>query len=62
MAMMLSNLAKEGNRVTVFVNGKAQIGRVSDRRDGRKVLIKTNSGDEIWTDERKLRTCSDVLW
>jgi len=57
MAMMLSNLAKEGNRVTVFIDGKAMIGRVLNKRDGRKVLIRTHSGEEIWTDERKLRTC-----
>lgn len=57
--MLLSNIAKEGNRVTVFIDGKATIGVVLDKRHGRKVLIMTPSGSEIWTDERKLRTCSD---
>lgn len=55
---MLSNLGIEGNRVMVFVNGKAKVGRVTNR-SGRKVLIRTPNGDEIWADERKLRTCCD---
>jgi hypothetical protein len=56
---MLSNLAVEGNKVAIFIDGKARVGMVSEKQ-GRKVLIRTPSGDEFWADERKLRTCCDL--